>query len=77
MEREITVYFQTDMERIDRIREYFGMPRYLTVNCESPCKIDDEGEKWEMLKETERRGFIQIRDKVLDVPDIFLDNSNN
>ena len=56
------------MERIEKIRKHFGMPRYLSVNYETPCTIDDESEDWEVLKETERRGFIEIRDKPMEVP---------
>lgn len=59
---EVYIYFATsDWDIINRIRERFGIPRGITVNgvtCE-PCIIKDED--WELLLETEKRGYIKIR----------------
>lgn len=60
---KLTIYFcQSDKETNDRIRERFSMPTIgMTVNGELTCDIKDED--LELLKETEKRGFIQIRNK--------------
>lgn len=39
----------------------FGISDYMSVNHETPCDIRDED--MELLKECEKRGFIQIRNK--------------
>ena len=59
----LTIYFATrNMDTIRRIRAKFGMPQTgMTVNGEQVVDIKDED--LELLKETERRGFIQIRKK--------------
>lgn len=59
----LTVYFcKQDKAVNDKIRAKFGMPMVgMTVNGEITCDIRDED--LELLKETERRGFIQIRRK--------------
>ena len=44
-----------------RIRERFGIPNHTTVNGETDCYIREED--MELLRETEKRGFIQIRNK--------------
>jgi len=44
-----------------RIRERFNIPDYTTVNGETPADIRDKD--MELLRETEKRGFIQIRNK--------------
>lgn len=60
---KITVYFtHSDKETNDRIRERFAMPMNgMTVNGELTCDIRDDD--LELLKETEKRGFIKIRRK--------------
>ena len=46
----------------DKIRKRFNMPMSgMTINGELECEIKDED--LELLKETEKRGFIQIRRK--------------
>jgi hypothetical protein len=60
----VHIYFATsDWDIIHRIQERFQLPKGVTVNgvtCQ-PCEIKDED--WELLKETERRGYIKIRKK--------------
>ena len=60
---KVYIYFSCSWEDIHRIQERFKLPKCVTVNGETcqPCEIDDED--WELLKETERRGYIQIRIK--------------
>ena len=64
----VTIYWETrhldpkDIPRIKkRIRDKFNIPDYTTVNGETPCDIKDED--MELLREPERRGYIQIRNK--------------
>ena len=59
----LTIYFcNSDKETNDRIRERFSMPMNgMTVNGELTCDIREED--LELLKETEKRGFIKIRKK--------------
>lgn len=45
-----------------KIRDKFNIPSYTSVNGETPCDIRDED--LELLRETERKGYIQIRNKV-------------
>lgn len=65
---KVTIYWNTrhlnptDAPRIKKkIRERFNIPNYTTVNGETPCEIKDED--MELLRETEKRGYIQIRNK--------------
>ena len=59
---KVTIYWVTkDPEKIARIKEKFGIPDYMSVNAETPAEIKDEDV--ELLRETERRGFIQLRFK--------------
>lgn len=63
-----TIYWNTnhldpkDIPRIKKkIRERFNIPVYTTINGETTCDIKEED--MELLRETERRGYIQIRNK--------------
>ena len=60
---KLTIYFcHSDKETNDKIRTRFNMPMSgMTVNGELECNIKEED--FELLKETEKRGFIQIRRK--------------
>jgi len=60
---KMTIYFATsNMGTINRIREKFGMPMVgMTINGEQVADIKDED--FPLLRETERLGFIQIRNK--------------
>ena len=58
----ITVYWVTrNPDVIVRIRKQFNIPSYTSVNYETECEIKDED--FSLLEETERRGFIRIRNK--------------
>lgn len=39
----------------------FGISDYMSINHETPCNIKDED--MELLRECEKRGFLQIRKK--------------
>ena len=57
---KVTIYWVTkDSDKIARIRERFGIGTYRSVNGETPAEIREED--MELLREIERRGFIQIR----------------
>lgn len=59
---KVTVYWITNNRGTrDRIRHRFGIPYHTSVNGETEAEIDDK--EMELLKETEKRGFIQIRNK--------------
>ena len=61
---KIYVYYKTnDWDIIRKIQKQFNLPDCVTVNGETcqPCDIKDEDV--ELLRETERLGFIQIRKK--------------
>lgn len=56
------VYYRiNDLPIIRKIQERFKFPKCMTVNGEWPVIVD--GKDWPLLKETEERGFIEIRNK--------------
>lgn len=58
----VVVYYRTeDISVIRKIQGRFGFPKCMTVNGEWPVVVN--GDDWELLKETEKRGFIDIRNK--------------
>ena len=58
----ITVYWVTrNPDVIVRIRKKFNIPIYTSVNYETEWEIKNED--FPLLEETERRGFIRIRNK--------------
>lgn len=58
----ITICWVTkDWETIEKIQKKFGISSYMSVNRETPCDIKEED--IELLRETEKRGFIHIRNK--------------
>lgn len=60
--KKVTIYWIIkDRECISLIQERFNLPTYMTVNGETEANICEED--MELLRETERRGFIQIRNK--------------
>lgn len=61
---KLTIYWKTqDTECIKHIRKRFNIPFGITVNGETVADIKDED--MELLRETEKIGFIQIRHKPL------------
>lgn len=60
----IKIYFNTtDWNIIRMIQERFNLPRGVTVNGETCQPFEVSAEDMELLKETEKRGYIQIRPK--------------
>lgn len=59
---KVTIYWVTrNPDVIGRIQEKFNIPRHISVNYETECEIKDGD--LPQLQETERKGFIQIRNK--------------
>lgn len=58
-----TLYFMCDQVTRWKIEDHLGMERHMTVNGEWPVVMGDKGE--ELLREIERRGYIQIRNKFI------------
>ena len=61
--RQVYIYYDCSFENIRRIESRFGFPHCITVNGETCQPVDVKDEDWDLLKETERRGYIQIRMK--------------
>ena len=60
----IVVYYKIrDIATIRKIQERFKFPKRMTVNGEWQVLV--EGTDWETLRETERRGYIEIRNKAI------------
>ena len=58
---KIYAYFQTnDWNVIHKIQQRFNIPQGVTVNGRTCQPFEVKDEDMEMLKETERRGFIRI-----------------
>ena len=58
--RHCTIYWRIkDPAIIKKIRDRFGLPKGMTVNGISECDVKDED--WDLFKETDNRGFIQVR----------------
>ena len=49
------------MATIRKIQRYFNFPEKMNVNGEWVVSVDDD--KWEKLKEAERKGYLDIRNK--------------
>lgn len=59
----IYIYYNCSFEDIRKIEERFGFAHCVTVNGETCRPVQVRDEDWELLRETERRGYIQIRMK--------------
>lgn len=58
---KVTIFWQSKDENINkRIREKFGIPQYITLNWTTP-NVEIKDEDMPLLLETERRGFIRVR----------------
>ena len=58
----ITIYWATkDGGLIDRLRQRFGISAGITINGENVVEVDEM--QLNELKEYERQGFIQLRNK--------------
>lgn len=63
MAKKVFIYFDCCWDDVRKIQKRFNLPDCVNVNGETcqPCEIAPED--WPLLKETERRGYIQIRYK--------------
>ena len=59
--KNIYIYFNCSWKHIRRIQERFRLPKGVTVNGETCEPVHIADEDWELLRETERRGYIKIR----------------
>ena len=59
----VYIYYNCSYEEIQRINKRFGIEPCVTVNGETCKPVEIRPEDEELLKETERRGYIQIRRK--------------
>lgn len=58
----VTIYWRTkDGGLIDRIRKRFGISAGFTINGETVAEVDEK--QFDELREYERQGFIQLRNK--------------
>ncbi len=57
------IYYNCTWEDIRRIEDRFRLPHCVTVNGETCQEVEIADEDVELLRETERRGYIQIRHK--------------
>ena len=60
---KVYIYYNCKFEDIAKIEMRFGFPHCVNVNGETCQPVEVRAEDWELLRETERRGFIQIRKK--------------
>lgn len=58
---EVRIYYKCKWEDVYRIQARFGIPRCTTVNGETCGSVPIKDEDMDLLRETERRGYIQIR----------------
>lgn len=63
MAKKVYIYYDCDWDDIRKIQQRFKLPECVNVNGESCQPVEVDPEDWELLKETERRGYIQIRMK--------------
>lgn len=60
---KIYIYYDCTPEEATRIEQRFGFPHGQTINGESLQPVTVKPEDWELLRETEKRGYIKIRIK--------------
>ena len=60
---KVYIYYNCKFEDIEKIETRFGFPHCVNVNGETCQPVEVRPEDWDLLRETERRGFIQIRMK--------------
>lgn len=60
---KVYLYYNCSWEDIISIEQRFGFPHCVNVNGETCKPVEVRPEDWDLLRETERRGFIQIRQK--------------
>ena len=63
MAHKVVIYFRCKWDDIHKIQERFKLPTCVNVNGETCQPVEIRDEDVELLKETQRRGYIQIRIK--------------
>ena len=58
--RKVFIDFSCSWEGIRRIQKRFNVPQGITLNKRTCNPVDIPDDDWELLKETERRGYIRI-----------------
>lgn len=59
--KRVILYYRCSWADIRRIKERFGITAGVSINGETCTPVDIKDEDWEVLKECERRGYINIR----------------
>lgn len=59
--KKVVIYYDCSWEDIDKIRARFGIKCGVTINGETCEPVEIKDEDWEVLQETERRGYVKIR----------------
>lgn len=59
----VWIYYNCNWDDIRKIQQRFKLPECVTVNGETCQPVEIADDDWELLKETERRKYIQIRIK--------------
>ena len=57
----VKLYYDCSWEDIARIKQRFGITCGTTINGETCEVVNIKDEDWNVLLETQRRGYIQIR----------------
>lgn len=60
--KTVVYWITKDAEKIIAIRERFNLPTYTSLNGETPADVSESD--MELLRECEKRGLIQLRNKV-------------
>lgn len=60
---KVWIYYNCNWDDIRKIQQRFKLPECVTVNGETCQPVEIADDDWELLKETERRKYIQIRIK--------------
>ena len=60
---KVYIYYKCTWDDIRKIEERFGFEHCVSVNGETCRPVEVRDEDWPVLKECEKRGYIQIRNK--------------
>ena len=58
---KVKLYYDCSWEDVARIKQRFGITCGTTINGETCEPVEIKDEDWNVLLETQRRGYIQIR----------------
>ena len=63
MMHRVRIYYDCGWEETRKINERFGFPQCTIINGETCKPVEVKDEDWSLLLETQRRGYIQIREE--------------